>query len=111
MPEKLLHREKEKADSSNNLKNFINTFICGLPGSGKATLVKHVIKNLNKKVIVTYIDCPVYQTAYSVLKEILPKSEFALCRSNYELIKELLKYARERRFAICFDNFEKLKEK
>ncbi|MBS7618974.1 AAA family ATPase, partial [Candidatus Bathyarchaeota archaeon] len=111
LPEKLLHRDKEKAELTNNLKNFINTFICGPCGSGKTTLVKHVICNLNKKVIVAYIDCSIYQTTYSILKEILPRSEFVLYRSNYELIKELLKYARKKKFAICFDNFEKLKEK
>lgn len=111
LPEKLLHREKEKAELTNNLKNFINTFICGPCGSGKTTLVKHVVHSLNKKVIIAYIDCSVYQTTYSVLKEIFPRSEFILYRSNYELIKELLKYAKERRFAVCFDNFEKLKER
>jgi cell division control protein 6 len=111
LPEKLLHREKEKSELISNLKNFINTFICGSCGSGKTTLVKHALRNLNKKVIVAYIDCSIYQTTYSVLKEILPRSEFILYRSNYELIKELLKYAKERKFAVCFDNFEKLKEK
>ena len=111
IPEKLLHREKEKIELRNNLENFINTFICGPCGSGKTTLVKHIILNLSKKVSVAYIDCAIYQTTYSVLKEILPRSEFILYRSNYELIKELLKYAKERRFAVCFDNFEKLKDK
>ncbi|MEM3714860.1 MAG: AAA family ATPase [Nitrososphaeria archaeon] len=89
----------------------MNTFICRPCGSGKTTLVKHVIHNLNKKVIVAYVDCSVFQTTYNILKEIIPRSEFILYRSNYELIKEVLKYAREKRFAVCFDNFEKLKEK
>jgi len=110
IPEKLLHRDKEKAELTNNLKNFINTFICGPYGSGKTTLVKHVILNLNKKVHIAYIDCSVYRTTYSILKEILPGSEFILYRSNYELIKELIKYVKERKFVVCFDNFEKLKE-
>jgi cell division control protein 6 len=111
LPEKLLHRDKEKIELTNNFKNFINTSICGPCGSGKTTLVKYVIRNFNKKVSVAYIDCSVYQTTYSVLKEILPRSEFILYRSNYELIKELLRYTKEGRFAVCFDNFEKLKEK
>jgi len=111
LPEKLFHRDKEKTELTNNVKNFINTFICGPCGSGKTILVKHVTHNLNKEVIVAYIDCSIYQTTYSVLKEVLPRSEFILYRSNYELIKELLKYAKERIFAVCFDNFEKLKEK
>lgn len=71
LPEKLLHRDEEKAELTSNLKNFINTFICGPCGSGKTTLVKSVIRNLNKKVIVAYIDCSIYQTTYSVLKEIM----------------------------------------
>jgi len=111
LPEKILHRDKEKAELTNNLKIFVNTFIHGPCGSGKTTLVKSVSRNMNKNVSVAYIDCSVYQTTYSILKEILPRSEFILYRSNYELIKELLKYAKDKRFAVCFDNFEKLKEK
>jgi len=111
LPERLLYREKEKSELASNLKNFVSTFICGPCGSGKTTLVKHAILSLNKKISAAYIDCSIYQTTYSVLKEILPRSEFVLYRSNYELIKELLKYAKEKRFAVCFDNFEKLKDK
>jgi len=111
LPEKLLHRDKEKSELTTNLKNFINTFICGPCGSGKTTLVKQVIGSLDRKVLAFYVDCSIYQTTYSVLKEIIPRSEFVLYRSNYELIKELLKYAKERKFVVCFDNFEKLKEK
>ena len=111
LPDKLLHRDKEKTELTNNLKNFVNTFVCGPCGSGKTTLVKNILRNLDKKVLAFYVDCSVYQTTYSVLKEIIPRSEFVLYRSNYELIKELLKYAKERRFIVCFDNFEKLKEK
>jgi len=110
-PEKLLHRDKEKAELTSNLKNFINTFICGPCGSGKTTIARSVARDVNKSVSVAYIDCSVYQTTYSILKEILPRSEFVLYRSNYELIKELLKYTKNKRFTVCFDNFEKLKEK
>jgi len=111
LPEKLLHRDKEKAELTNNLKNFINTFICGQCGSGKTTLIKHILRSPNKKELTFYVDCAIYQTTYSVLKEILPRSEFILYRSNYELIKELVKQAKERKFTLCFDNFEKLKDK
>lgn len=90
LPEKFLHRDKEKAELTNNLNNFINTFICVPCGSGKTALVKHIVQSLNKKAILVYVDCSVYQTTYSVLKEILPRSELILYRSNYELIKELL---------------------
>lgn len=109
--EKLLHREKERAELTDNLKNSINTFLCGQCGSGKTALVKSAIRELNKKSIVQYVDCSIYQTTYSILKEILPRSEFILYRSNYELIKELLKQTRERKFTVCFDNFENLKDK
>jgi len=111
LPEKLLHRDKERVQLLNNIKNFINTFICGPCGSGKTILVKDILHNPNKKNFASYVDCSVYQTTYSVLKEILPRSEFILYRSNYELIKELLKQAKERKFTICLDNFECLKDK
>jgi Cdc6-like AAA superfamily ATPase len=113
LPEKLLHRNKERNQLLANLQNFINTFITGSFGSGKSALAKRAIIDFNssKKGYACYIDCSIYQTTYSILKEILPRSEFILYRSNYELIKELLKQARERKFAVCLDNFEKLKEK
>jgi len=111
LPDRLLHRDKERTELANNLKNFINTFIHGPCGSGKTILVKHVIHDLNDKIITKYINCSVYQTTYSVLKEIIPKSELIFSRSNYELTKELIRYAKEKRFVVCLDNFEKLKEK
>jgi Cdc6-like AAA superfamily ATPase len=112
LPEKLLHRDKERNYLLINLQNFVNTFISGSFGSGKSALAKRVIIDFNtsKKGYVCYVDCSIYQTTYSILKEILPRSEFIVYRSNYELIKELLKQVRERKFAICLDNFEKLKE-
>ena len=110
LPEKLLYREKEKAELVKNLKNLVNTFIFGPYGSGKTTLAKLAIRELDKKLSIAYVDCSVYQTTYSVLKEIIPKSELILYRSNYELIKELARFAKGE-FIVCFDNFEKLKEK
>jgi cell division control protein 6 len=111
LPQKLLHRDRERAQLLNNIRNSVNTFVCGNNGSGKTALIKHIIHSLNKKELAFYVDCSIYQTTYSILKEILPRSEFILYRSNYELIKELLKQARERKFTICLDNFEKLKDK
>jgi Cdc6-like AAA superfamily ATPase len=111
LPDRLLHRDKERTELANNLKNFINTFVHGPCGSGKTILVKHVIRDLNDKIITKHIDCSVYQTTYSALKEIIPKSELIFSRSNYELTKELIRYAKAKRFIVCFDNFEKLKEK
>jgi len=113
IPEKLLHRDKELVELTNNLKNFVNTCIFGNCGSGKTNLARKAILDINssRKGYACYIDCSIYQTTYSILKEILPRSEFVLYRSNYELIKELIKQTKERKFAICLDNFEHLKEK
>jgi len=113
IPEKLLHRDKEQSQLTNNLRNLIHTLIFGSCGSGKTALSKRSILDFNdsKKGYACYIDCSIYQTTYSILKEILPRSEFILYRSNYELIKELLKQTKERKFVICLDSFEHLKEK
>ena len=112
MPEKLLYRESELAQLKHNLQNYLSTFVTGLCGSGKTTLVKKALSSFNnsKKSFACYIDCAIYQTTYSILKEIVPRSEFILYRSNYELIKELMKQAKERKFVVCLDNFENMKE-
>jgi Cdc6-like AAA superfamily ATPase len=112
MPEKLLHRENELAQLKHNLQNYVSTFVTGSCGSGKTTLVKKALLNFNnsKKSCACYIDCAVYQTTYSILKEIVPRSEFIFYRSNYELVKELMKHAKERKFVVCLDNFEDVKE-
>lgn len=110
-PEKLLHREKEKSQLLNNLKNSVSTLVYGVSGSGKSSLVKHVLKQVDNKVFTAYIDCAVYQTTYSILKEIVPRAQFILCRSNYELLKELRRELKKRKFIVCLDNYEKLKDK
>jgi len=111
IPDKLLHREKEKVRLVNNLKNEVSTLIYGSPGSGKTSLVKHVLKRLNKSIFATYVDCSIYQTTYSVLKEIVPRGPLILARSNYELIKELKREVKKRKFIVCLDGFEKLRDK
>jgi len=112
MPDKLLHREKELSQLKRNLQNFISTFITGECGSGKTTLAKKALLCLgnSKKVCASYVDCAIYQTTYSILKEIVPRSEFIFYRSNYELVKELMKQAKERKFVVCLDNFESMKD-
>lgn len=111
LPEKLLFREKEISQLKSNIQNFINTIIVGPCGSGKTSLVKKVLGQEEfKKVLACYIDCAIYQTTYSILKEAVPRSEFIFYRSNYELIKELTRQVKERKFVICLDNFECMKD-
>lgn len=111
LPQKLLFREKEISQLKSNLQNFVSTIIVGPCGSGKSTLVKKVLYSDEfKKVLPCYVDCAIYQTTYSILKEIVPKSEFIFYRSNYELIKELMKQTKERKFVVCLDNFECMKD-
>jgi len=109
LPERLLHRENELQQVKNNIENRINTLIVGPVGSGKTTLVKRVIKDVNAEDI-RYIDCTLYDTSFSVLKEILPSARLILQRSIYELIKRLAEEMRRKRLWICFDNFVRLKE-
>lgn len=111
LPEKLLHREKEKNELLSNLRNFTSVILYGPYGSGKTSLTKYVFKNLDNKTLTSYINCAIYQTTYSILKEIIPRAKFIFCRSNYELLKELIREIKQRRLIVCFDNFEKLKEK
>jgi Cdc6-like AAA superfamily ATPase len=92
IPDRILFRENELAQLRYNLQNYVNTFVTGPFGSGKTTLVKKALLSLNnsKRCYSCYIDCAVYQTTYSILKEIVPRSEFIFYRSNYELIKKIV---------------------
>lgn len=113
MPEKLLHRDGEYTQMAGNLRNFTSSILVGGFGSGKTTLTKSAMKEFNASGLgrAAYIDCDIFQTPYSILKEVLPRSELVFYRSNYELIRELRKYVKENRFAIILDNFEQLKDK
>jgi len=106
LPKKLLHREKEYQQLIGNIKNRVNTMIFGPIGSGKTALIKLAMNEIRE---LLYVDCLLYDTEYRVLKEIIPSNRFIVCRSNYELFKELQKIAKERKFVICFDNFTQLK--
>lgn len=110
-PEKLLHREKEQNELLNNLKNFTSVIVYGNSGIGKTSLVNHAFKSLDNKILKCYINCAIYQTTYSILKEITPRAKFIFCRSNYELLKELMREIKQGNLILCLDNFENLKEK
>lgn len=111
VPEKLLHREKEQAQLLYNLKNSINTLIYGSIGFGKTALVKSTFSKFNgMKSKAIYIDCSLYQTTNSILREILSKMNvFVTSRSNYELEKKLAEKTKDSKPIICLDNFEQLK--
>jgi Cdc6-like AAA superfamily ATPase len=111
LPEKLLHRDKERSEIVTAIKNDVSTLVYGPAGSGKTSVVKACLKSLNKNYLASYIDCTIYLTTYSILKEVIPRAKLIMCRSNYELMKELMREAKEKRIVVCLDNFESIKEK
>ena len=104
-----MYRERELNQLHNNLKNSVNTFLWGSLGSGKTNLIKRVIKDLTTEDI-RYVNCILYDTSFSVLREIMPSAKLILQKSIYELIKRLTKEVRQKRLWICFDNFVHLKD-
>ncbi|MHA1972607.1 MAG: NB-ARC domain-containing protein [Candidatus Hodarchaeales archaeon] len=112
IPEKVRYRDKEKAELLSGMRNFANTVIVGEYGSGKTVLIKDVIKEYNdlREGRAVYINCAIYQTTYSILKEVLPKGDLIVYRSNYELIRELRKYIKTNKMIVVLDNFEQLKD-
>ncbi len=107
VPEKLLHRDREYAQLTSNIKNRINTIVFGPIGSGKTALVRRVMSETKDFL---YIDSLLYSTEYSVLKELVPSNRFIISRSNYDLFKEFQKIAKEKAIKVCFDNFTSLKK-
>ena len=99
LPRQLLHRKKELQQLKDNIKNRVNTIMFGPVGSGKTTLVKRAIENLSTEDI-RYVDCTLYDTPFSVLRETLPSAKLVLQRSIYELIKRLAKKAKQKRLSM-----------
>lgn len=112
LPSKLMFREKELQQFVNNLKNRINTLIIGPVGSGKTSLVRLGIEQIEEKIEFHYVDCAIYDTQYAVLREILPRTQLMMYKSVYELIKYLSTVVKQnkKKMVVCFDNFNRLKE-
>lgn len=107
----LENRNKEKVQLLNFLRNSINTFVFGPHGIGKTTLIKTVVEEYNSKFgQATYIDCLLYQTVNSVLREILfSLGRIIASRSNYDLTKRLKEKTKKLKLVIFLDHFENLK--
>ena len=88
LPKKLNYREKQFDQLYRNIQNNINTILIGPVGSGKTTLLQKIISDM-KVLDIRYVNCTVYDTQFSVLKEVIPSSKFVFVRSVYELIKRL----------------------
>jgi len=112
LPEKLLHRNKEQAQLIRNIKNSVNTFLYGSPSSGKTSLIRRTIQDSSfKKEKLIYIDCRLYQTTNSILREILYALNVPFfCRSNYELVNILRKKTKDHKLVACLDHFKRLRE-
>src|SRR5712692_5945163 len=110
VPENLAYREKELALISSQAKNAVNTFTYGPSGSGKTAVLKRVcLESSSTSRRVFYVDCSLYQTVNSVLREIL-SDRLVFSRSNYDLLKKLKERTLQRRATICLDHFDRSKE-
>jgi Cdc6-like AAA superfamily ATPase len=104
-------RIKEKDMLLNALGNSINTFVFGLHGIGKTTMIKDIAEEYKSKTgQPVYVDCLLYQTANAVLREtLLSLGSVIASKSNYELTKRLREKAKKLKLAIFLDHFENLK--
>src|SRR6059036_685590 len=110
VPDNLVHREKELALISSQVKNAVNTFIYGPSGSGKTAVLKKVcLETSSTERRAFYVDCSLYQTVNSVLREILT-DKLVFSRSNYDLLKKLRERTLQRKATVCLDHFERSKE-
>jgi Cdc6-like AAA superfamily ATPase len=115
VPEKVLLRENELNELTMYLKNSVNAFVYGSPGSGKTVMIKKAIEDFNesstRKAI--YVDCSLYQTTNAIFNEtLLSLNSIVASKSNYELTKRLKAKIRnlDSPVTICLDYFEHLKE-
>jgi len=109
LPKKLIFRVEEFEHLRRNISNQVNTILIGPTGSGKTSLIKKIMADIPEEDI-RYVNCTIYDTQFSVLKELLPSAKLIVLRSVYELIKRLDQEAKIRKIWTCFDNFTRLKD-
>lgn len=108
---KLIGRDNEYRQLQSTLKNSINTFIYGVSGTGKTTLLrKAAIEANSSKIRVIYVDCSLYQTANAILREILIDRPVA-SRNNYDLLKKLIERTKNNKLIVYLDHIERIKQK
>jgi len=82
----LKYREAEYSQLKGNLAQFVNTALIGPFSSGKTSIAKKSLRELNdsKAGNVVYVDCALFPTTYSILKEILKPSRSYFDRKSKE---------------------------
>ena len=110
VPDNLLFREKELALITRNVANGVNTLVYGPPGCGKTALAKTVsMQSSGASRRVVYVDCSLYHTVNSVLRETLT-DKLVFSRSNYDLLKRLNEKTRVNKATVCLDHFDRTRE-
>ena len=117
-PEKLLFREEYEEQLLFSLSRRVNTILYGSDGCGKTTLAKRVLNRLEEKRIKGfYVNCSLFQTSMSVLRELLYKlwdtvGSFRgiISRSQSEIIGKLRQRIKRFKIVVCLDDIEHLKE-
>jgi Cdc6-like AAA superfamily ATPase len=106
-----LHRDTEKEEIFNYIKNSINTFVCGPQGTGKTTLIKKIAEDVGGTIgQAIYVDCSLYQTANAILREVLISLGSVIAsKSNYDLTKRLKEKTKKLKVYVFLDHFECLK--
>ena len=108
----LKNKKKERKQLLNSLKSTLNIFVFGSPGIGKTTLIKNVAEEYNCKFGKSvYIDCLLYRTANSILREILfSLGSVIASKSNYDLAKRLREKTKKLKLVVILDHAENLKD-
>jgi len=121
VPDRILFRDKQiqrlKRYFEPNMEGSVYVFLHGPAGTGKTTVLKHLLAWLNGtsgKILAVYIDCTNCRTTNAVFQEILSRVSnriIPLQISNYRLTKMIGEESRKRRLIACLDDFGWLKEK